>query len=203
MNKTFATAIVAGLASAQQDDVVAMKFDAMRHLTTAPNLTVTTEADCTALDPTGDLSIYYTYEWNTDDCYCSHVWKSSHPWYSYYSSCPSPQVLNPFHEPGNAADRCITEAERDTALSGFSCPPLPPPEPTCDDLYPNSEFASAAVIMETDYYSFPYGSGFARGFLNFQEMCEGTCGFGMYANPDPCTGVCISGKIWGLTDGVS
>lgn len=42
------------------------------------------------------------------------------------------------------------------------------------------------------------GSGFETGFVNFEEMCGGTCG-----DVSDCDGTCVSGNFWGLVDGLA
>lgn len=41
---------------------------------------------------------------------------------------------------------------------------------------------------------YPTNSGFTTGFINFEDMCAGTCG------ASSCDGTCVSGNFWGLYD---
>lgn len=123
MKSFIATAVVATMAAASSD--IFLKEELLvRHLATGskveatakrPNVGITTEAECTTLDGDTD-SKYYEYAWNTDGCFCSHMWKADAPYSSYWSDCsraPTGTILNPFHEINNTSDRCLTQAEYD------------------------------------------------------------------------------------------
>ena len=105
---------------------------------------------------------------------------------------------NPQHDPGNFSSRCISQAEYDACYEYDQCAPEPEPEPTCEELFgygENDTPGTATVYLDRDPTSDMYtASGFESGFLNFEEMCGGTCG------GNPCDGTCVSGNFWGIKD---
>ena len=136
--------------------------------------------------------------WNTEGCFCSHQWKSDAPYYSFYTTCPVGEVLNPHHEPGQFSDRCITQQQYDDCEEFRSCAP-PEPEPlTCQALFGDADneptgYASAYLSTDTDATMYS-SSGFESGFLTFTEMCGGTCA------GNPCDGTCVEGNFYGMRD---
>jgi len=196
MNRTISAALATTLAVAQQD-----AFLGGRHLdvsSSAPNVGCD-EAQCTALDGATE-SEYYQYVWNTEGCFCAHEWKTTAPYYSFYTRCAVGEVLNPHHEPGKFSDRCITQAEYDACDEFDSCvaEPEPPLEPTCQALFgdaDNEPTGYTSVYLSTDQSTAMYSSsGFESGFLTLTEMCGGTCA------GNPCDGTCVEGKFYGLRD---
>ena len=177
--RSFALAITFTLATAEN----LLDVDqTRRELTTAaPNIGITTEGDCDALE---SGSTYYSYVWNTDGCYCEHQWSFSASW----NSCGSGFVNNPFHEPGNYADICISDADY-AALDLDNCIP---PEPTCEELIGDPTGYATVHLKSRGVADATNPTGFESGFLIFQEMCGDACG------DSTCEGTCISGNFWGL-----
>ena len=214
MKTFFLVAAVAACAAAEQD--VFLKEELLtRHLSSLtskceesdgrPNLSITTEAGCTALNEQTS-SVYYEYEWYIDGCFCSHKWKETAPYYDWWASCDntSGDVLNPFHEINNRHDRCLTAEEFTACTNECEVPEEPEPTPPigdCLEAFGNPDaqptgHASAYIIhddldknMDTMYE----GSGFETGWISFTE----SCGMNM-CGADYCVGTCVEGAMWGM-----
>ena len=195
MQKSISAALAATLAAAQQDAFLLRHLDVGADAVNSPNVGLD-EAACTTLNDATD-SVYYEYFWNTEGCFCSHQWKTTAPYYSFYTTCPDGEVLNPHHEPGQFSDRCITQQEFDDCEDFHAC--VVEPEPTtCQELFgdaDNEPTGYASAYLNTDHGAVMYSSsGFESGFLTFTEMCGGTCA------GNPCDGTCVEGSFWGMRD---
>jgi len=215
MRTFIATALIATMAAAESD--IFLKEELLvRHLATGskveatanrPNASARTEVDCIALNPTG--SQYYDYEWNTEGCFCSHIWNQDAPYVTnYWANCDltDGEILNPYHETNNSHDRCLTQEEYDACADFDSCVVLPPTPPTppieeCNVAFGNADAEptgyASAYIQHNDHTTEPNmyeGSGFESGWVTFNE----SCGMGSMCGVDYCIGTCVEGEIWGL-----
>ena len=102
-----------------------------RHLAADLELIVS-KAVCEDLVPM--VPDWYDYKWNTDGCYCEHVWNLDKN-----VVAPAGEVLNPFYQAGAGnEDRYISPAAYDL-LDLNKCG-----DPTCEEIIgPDPEFASA------------------------------------------------------------
>ena len=98
-------------------------------------------------------------------------------------------MRNPFHEPGNYSDICITDA----AYAALDLTRCVTPPPTCEQLIGEEPgYASAYLKRRGLNADNAAVTGYETGFVIFEEMCGGTCG------ESSCDGTCVSGNFWGL-----